>query len=249
VATHHRTVDRVVAILELAAARPTTGVDLRTLATALSAPRSSTHGLARGLVAAGYLEERDRRYHLGPGPQLLFTGPDRTPLAKLAMPELRRLHGLTGETALLGVRVGHAVVYTEQLESDHPLRYAAPLYSRRPVLTTSVGKAFLADLSDAEVRKLARDIAVEGDVVDVDALLDELSEVRERGYTLNRGVTIPGITALGAGIREPSGRVCAAISVNGPSERMEEHIPACARAVVESAARLTDALRAAARPS
>ena len=61
----HRTVSRVTTILELAAANRS-GVRLTELATALDAPRSSVHGLVKGLVATGYLREEGGTYRIGP---------------------------------------------------------------------------------------------------------------------------------------------------------------------------------------
>ena len=63
-------IDRVAAILELVA-RSGAGLTLTAVAKALNAPVSSVHGLLNGLVAVGYLDERDRIYTLGTAPYLL----------------------------------------------------------------------------------------------------------------------------------------------------------------------------------
>lgn len=236
----HRTVDRIAAILELAASEPEGGVSLGTLAAEIGAPKSSTHGFVSGLVAVGYLVERDRRYVIGPGPKLIFGERSASPVATLAAAELRTLHVATGETALLGVRAGYSIIYTDQVESDHPLRYSAPLFSRRPLFTTSMGRALLADLSEDEVLKLVR--GADDDAVDPDALLQELAQIQRRGYALNRGATITGITALGAGVRDSSGQFCAALAVNGPTDRMESRLESYGTLLCEAANRLTDAL-------
>src|SRR4051795_8483300 len=62
VAAEHRTVTRAVAIMELVAVGEPGGVRLGALAGPLGAPKSSIHGLAKGLVAVGYLREQDGRY-------------------------------------------------------------------------------------------------------------------------------------------------------------------------------------------
>ena len=66
----HRTVDRVIEILETVSLRPR-GVSLAELAAALDAAKSSVQELTNGLLARGYLIECDRRFHLGPGPFIL----------------------------------------------------------------------------------------------------------------------------------------------------------------------------------
>src|SRR6478609_8972726 len=66
----HRTVDRVVEILETVSLSQR-GVTLAELATAMGAAKSSVPELTNGLLARGYLIEEDRRFHLGPGPFIL----------------------------------------------------------------------------------------------------------------------------------------------------------------------------------
>lgn len=217
----HRTIDRVAAIMELAAAEPERGITLAAAVHELDAPKSSLHGLISGLVSVGYLAERDGRYTLGPGLSVLIGAPSSHVVLSTALPELERLQRDTGETVLLGERVGHAVVYTKQLESKHPIRYAAPMHVRRPMLTTSMGKLFLAELDDRQVRRIARTQQTD-DAVDIDALLADLALVRERGYAVNYLVMEAGITALAAGIRDRSGSLIAAIAVRGPSFRMKQ---------------------------
>ena len=53
------------------ASRVTGGVSLAELAERLDAPKSSIQELTNGLLATGYLVERDRRFTLGPGPFVL----------------------------------------------------------------------------------------------------------------------------------------------------------------------------------
>src|SRR4029077_19680235 len=57
----HRTVDRVVEILETVSLSPR-GVTLAELATAMGAAKSSVQELTNGLLARGYLIEEDRRF-------------------------------------------------------------------------------------------------------------------------------------------------------------------------------------------
>ena len=239
----HRTIDRVAAIMELAAAEPERGITLAAAAQKLDAPKSSLHGLISGLLSVGYLSERDGRYTLGPGLGVLIGAPDSHVILGAATGELERLQKDTGETVLLGERVGHAVVYTKQIESQHAIRYAAPMHVRRPMLTTSMGKLFLAELDDRQVRRIARAQQTD-DTFDIDALLADLALVRERGYAVNYLVMEAGITALAAGIRDRSGNLIAAIAVRGPSFRMkEEHVEEAAVLLTAAADRVSAGLQ------
>jgi DNA-binding IclR family transcriptional regulator len=221
VAGSHRTVDRIAAILEHAAASPDRGVSLADVAGALDAPKSSIHGLIGGLLHIGYLLERSGRYYVGPGVGVLLGAAAQQSLGDAARDELATLRDQTGETVLLGHLVGTSVLYTEQLESPHQIRYAAPTHVRRPMLTTSMGKLFLSEMDLRRVRRIVASQAPEGEV-DLDALLEELAQVRSRGYAVNQLPMQDGITALAAGVRAPDGHLAAAIAVRGPSFRISD---------------------------
>jgi DNA-binding IclR family transcriptional regulator len=238
-ATPHRTIDRVAAILEAAAAESDQGITLASITRELDAPKSSIHGLISGLLSVGYLVERDGRYVLGPGLGVLLAGTEERALSDAARDELRRLNEDTEETVLLGVRVGNAVVYTDQIESRHPIRYTAPTHVRRPMLTTSMGKLFLSELDERQVRRIAQSSQT-GEPIDLDALLAELAEVRSRGYSVNYLSMQDGITALASGIRDRRGKLTAAIAVRGPSFRMSsEKVEYCAQLLEEAADRIS----------
>src|SRR6187200_3354998 len=92
----HRTVDRVVEILETVSLSQR-GVTLAELATALGAAKSSVQELTNGLLARGYLIEEDRRFHLGPGPFIRGARRGRHRLhrpcgRRIPQPDLRRTY-------------------------------------------------------------------------------------------------------------------------------------------------------------
>src|SRR4029079_17910071 len=91
----HRTVDRVVEILETVSLNPR-GVTLAELATALGAAKSSVQELTNGLLARGYLIEEDRRFHLGPGPFILAARANRVAALSLDHRFVLDLHEAIG---------------------------------------------------------------------------------------------------------------------------------------------------------
>ena len=71
-----------------------------------------------------------------------------------------------------------------------------------------------------------------------------LSSIRRRGWAQSVGEREPGVASVSAGVRSPSGKVIAAVSVSGPLERMTRqpgrmHAPA----VLAAAERLSESLR------
>jgi DNA-binding IclR family transcriptional regulator len=202
-----------------AVARSRDGAKLSELVAALDAPKSSVHGLVKGLVATGYVEEQDGVYRLGPAIDFLLK-PARPTFVDAAHEALKRLQEACDETAMLCTLVGDSVVYVDLVESVQVIRYSAPLNTRRPIYPTSAGKCFLAHFP---MRK--RDAYIKSHVAPahVDAVQHELKLVRERGYALNRGETVPDVLGAASPILI-DGRPAACLAVAGPRTRMEDKL-------------------------
>jgi DNA-binding IclR family transcriptional regulator len=221
----HRTVSRVTTILETAAAQPD-GVTLGQLAAVLGAPKSSVHGLAKGLAAAGYLREQDGRYLLGPAVGALLAA-GAPSLSAAARPAMAELHESFDETVMLGTLVGDSVVYVDAIESSQLIRYSAPLNRRRPLYPTSTGKCFLAHMPS---RRRVGYLAAHVPTVDRARVESELEDVRVLGVATNRGETLPDISAVAAPVLV-GGRVVACLALAGPTSRMAAKLEPGAEAV------------------
>ena len=120
-AAEHRTVARVMSLLELVLASNPQGLSLGELSSMIAAPKSSVHGLAKGLVATGYFREDKGRYVVGPAVStLLAVGPSALPA--VYHHALEELTQKWGETSMLATLVGDSVVYIDTVESPklHP---------------------------------------------------------------------------------------------------------------------------------
>jgi DNA-binding IclR family transcriptional regulator len=89
---------------------------------------------------------------------------------------------------------------------------------------TSSGKALLAFLPEKRVREIFEERGLpqstSSTITDLEALLDELAEIREQGYAINDQEEIQGLRAVGAPIRDKNGDSVGAISVSGPAHRL-----------------------------
>ena len=150
----HRTVDRVIQILETVSLSPR-GVTLAELAAALDAAKSSVQELTNGLLARGYLIEEDRRFHLGPGPFILAARANKLAALSLDHQFVAELANVLGCTVLVGVRVGDAIVFTDFVGEESPsLTFVARTHARRPLYTSAAGKTLLANVPDDEMYRL-----------------------------------------------------------------------------------------------
>jgi DNA-binding IclR family transcriptional regulator len=67
----------------------------------------------------------------------------------------------------------------------------------------------------------------------------ELEKVRSQGYAVNTGETAEGVTCVAAPIFNNEGRVIAALSISGPSFRMQSALEDLRRGVQQATARLS----------
>ncbi len=150
----HRTVDRVVQILETVSLSPR-GVTLAELAAVLDAAKSSVQELTNGLLARGYLIEEEHRFHLGPGPFILAGRANKLAALSLDHQFVAEVAEALGCTVLVGVRVGDAIVFVDHVGEESPsLTFVARAQARRPLYTSAAGKTLLANLPDDEMYRL-----------------------------------------------------------------------------------------------
>lgn len=90
----------------------------------------------------------------------------------------------------------------------------------------AAGKAMLAELSDDRVEAIVEQHGLpaytENTIVDEATLYEDLSEVTERGYGINSGEHMKGLSAIGAAITAENGDVIGALSVAFPANKMSD---------------------------
>ena len=211
-------VSRALALLErLAGAREP--MTLARLAGDLALPKSSVHGLCNTLVSFGYLRRQpDGAFLIGPRvmglAEAFVSGTD-------VAQEFNALWADNGsapeETVVLSVLSGTEALYVAVRKSARPLGLAFNVGMRLPAYLSGSGKAMLAWLPAAEVRRrfaagLGTRLTRKGPR-DLDALQKELSLTRRRGYSLDDEGVREGVYSFGAPVFGAAGEVVAAISV------------------------------------
>ncbi|MCH6470729.1 IclR family transcriptional regulator [Sinomonas terrae] len=220
-AAEHRTVGRVMTILELVVASGARGMRLGDLATALSAPKSSLHALTKGLVATGYLREADGGYVVGPAISSLITAESLT--AQFAYKHiLSELAGRWNETAMLATLVGDSVVYLDSVEPDMLIR-AIPTLNRRLVLwPRSSGKVFLAFMEQKRFDSYIRRHHPEPS--DADYVRSEVDRTRATHVGVNIGQSGQDHIGLAVPIFVGQSPVTTSLAMAGPRSRMEDRM-------------------------
>jgi DNA-binding IclR family transcriptional regulator len=222
------TLERGLAILEmLTAGGPVTANEL---IEELALSRSATYRILGLLRQRGYLEWDGSADRIQLGEQSVKLG--MAALASFdpfvaAQAHLRDLSSELGEAALMAVRDGAQMVYIAHEDvTDNLIAVRRLLGVRRPMYTTSLGKAVLAALpieeADSIVDQLTLVSLTPNTIVDRARLRGELDETRARGYAVDNEENEPGVMCFGAAIRDDRARPVCAISVAGPRERIAE---------------------------
>lgn len=195
------------------AARNHDGVTLTEIARSLDSPISSIQGLVNGLVAAGYLDEYERRYRLGGAPYLLNLMAGRHLVTQVGHGELEGVNADSGLTALLAVVVGQSVFYVDSCSPSPRYDYLAKNLVRRSLIRTSSGWVLLAGFSRRDLWSYLSTLPAEDEPL-VERFLADLESIQGSGVC-----AAPQLSDVADGVSvavRECGRTVAAVSVVGP---------------------------------
>jgi IclR family acetate operon transcriptional repressor len=238
-----QSVERALALVDVLA-RSSGSLQLSELAQQARLNVSTGHHLLATLVKWGYVTRAPgRRYALGArGLHLAQAFLKQVDLPRRAQPHVDRVSAETGETVHLAILQGDAVVTLLKREGRHPVRVdTGAVGAMDAAHASAVGKAMLAWLPETEVRRILARRGMRAftpnTVTDPDLLIEQLRLVRRHGHAADREEYQPGVTCVGAAIRDHLGAVVGAISASAPTSRASEEHLSRMRASVVGAAR------------
>lgn len=209
------------------------------LGIALRIPKSTLSQILRELQRTGYVGCHDRHYL--PGVRLLSLA-HRAALAAEMRSAVRAwmdtLAADSGETVILGILAGTHVTYIDEAPGPHPVRYVAPLGQPRPLHATALGKVLLAFAGRSAREFAPLDSYTKRTLTDPDAVDKELGKIRRDGYAISIGEAVDGVGAIAAPLFNSSNELVAAMSVTGPSRRIQDAKERVPPLLLETARRL-----------
>jgi len=221
------TVAKAISILDILAFKADAGVSLSELCSLIDIPKSSTHRYLVTLQELGLAERKSNdRYYLGTkvielaGAYLL-----KSDLRNDSQAALDELAEMTGETVHLAVPSGTEVVYIAKVESKHALSMFSHIGARLPMHCTALGKAILAFSDSYELHAvLSKPLITRtpNSITSINALENELTLIRSRGYAIDNEENELGIRCVGAPIFDYTTKPIGAISVSAPRDRMDQ---------------------------
>lgn len=171
-------------------------------------------------------DEREQLWYVGSGAFSVGSAfLNRTSVVERSRPYLRQLMQETGETANLGVENGDFVMFVSQVETHASIRAFFPPGTLSPMYASGIGKALLAFYAPERLEKWLRKQRLEAftpmTLVGRDALLAELSGIRDTGLSIDNEERTLGMRCVAAPVFNSYGEPVAGLSVSGPISRMD----------------------------
>ncbi len=222
-----QSIDRVLDILEVLSAAPQ-GLALSDLAAATSLHASTAHRLLASLANRGYVRKDSengnyrltlRLYEISRRVSTVLN------LFSASKPMLEKLSNDVKEIVHLVERDGNDVVYLHKFEPFlRSINITSSVGLHNPMYCTGVGKSIMAYLPTKEVLSIWNSTQViqftPKTITTWEALQEDLSRVRERGYAIDDEEHDLGVRCIAAPIYNWNGTPVGAMSISGPVARM-----------------------------
>lgn len=225
VAVADQPLDRAIALLGTLAAQER-ALSLTELAAICRYPVPTVHRLVGQLELRGLVKRAigSRKVLIGPAlVQLAAAAMQAALKADPAHQVLVTLAGELGEPCHIGVRSADEIVYVDSASTRPSVGLHFEQGQRAPLHCTSIGKLFLADLSDAVLDAwLARSVLPRyssSTIVSRPRLKAVIAEVRKRQWASSIEEFAPGVVGCAVPVRFDDGRLIAGLGVSAPSAR------------------------------
>ncbi len=223
---------------------------LSDVARATGLTRAAARRFLHTLVELGYMRSDGRLFALRPRVlDLGYAYLSSLSLPDVALPHLEELVARVHESSSVSVLDGDEIVYVARVPTKRIMTVAISVGTRFPAYATSMGRVLLAGQSDdwldgylasARLRPITPHT-----ITDPDRLRAELARVRELGWAVVDQELEEGLRSVAAPIREPGGRVTAAVNMSAHASRgsVESMGAELAPQLLATAAAIEDDLR------
>ena len=186
--------------------------------------RAAARRYLKTLEALGYVIQDDDRFSLTP--RLLdlgFTYLSTLGVTSVVQPFMERVTNALHESCSGSVLDDHDVVYVARRAANRIMSINLAVGSRLPAHATSMGKVLLAYLPPSELEhyleSVEREALTANTIVDEQALLSVLEEVRKNGWAVADEESELGVRSAAAPLVDRDGEVRAAINVSAHAAR------------------------------
>lgn len=190
---------------------------------------SSLQRILKTLIQEGLLErdEKTKMYRLGL--ELYFLGKlveDKSQLISISNKYMEELNNETNETVTLNIINENQRKCIGYVLAKHELTTLTFISQNSPLYAGASAKVLLAHLSEEEIinyiDSYGLDKITEFTTTDRDKLMNELTIIKNNGYSITESERVLGVFALSAPIINRFGNVIASITLTIPSVRVDK---------------------------
>jgi len=221
-----QSVTRAISLLKEIARTPQPS-GLSDLARAAGLSKPAVYNLLKTLEVEGLVrKDADARYSLTWGMYELGSSVLRgVDVSRIARVHLDTLAVETGEAALLAILDDVSVLYLDRGQSAETFTMVANVGRRSPLHTNASGKVLLAGQDPSFINHILAgplERRTEHTIVDRRELLRQLDIARREGYAVCIEEQEVGLSSIAVPIRDHTGAVSAALTIAGPTSRVND---------------------------
>lgn len=222
-------INRMTAILDKVLFDPA-GITAAELLRTEDIPKTTLYRLLNSMTENQYLSYSSEtgRYTLGEKFTATYVSLDErvSRLRDVASPFLRQLAEDVQETVKLTVLSGMQSYTVASFEGNKPLRIRIATGAVFPLHAGASGKVLMCTLSDSAVQSYYANYGVrytDKTIMNPEAMIKELSEIRRRGYAIDDNEYMSEIKAIAVPVYDQYNAIIASISISYPSPH-RDHI-------------------------
>lgn len=179
------------------------------------------------LKQQGFVVESDHRFSLSY--QFLTIGGairDQSALCSAAQETLQSLVEDTDHMLLFSLLEGTKGVFVFRINDRLGLGRTIPVGARFHLNQNAAGKAMLAEVDDERMEEIVDTAGLPQETSETisskQELIDQIAEIRKRGYAVNMGERKSLLWAVSAAVTDPESDAVGAISIGGPASQISE---------------------------
>lgn len=221
-----QSVDRALLLLEYITSHPEKKLTLTELADVMELDKSSVFRILTTLSRHGLVRQEEGKKSYRPGFGIFGLASslyEQMKLPVVVSPFLREIARKTCENVHLAVRSGMQAVFIDREQGTNRILTNTNIGDTEELYCTAVGKCLMSDFSREELEILFNGRTLkkftELTITDIDALSRELSDVKAKGYAVDKEEFEPNVVCLAAPIMNYQGKIIAAIGISGTKDR------------------------------
>jgi len=218
-----QSINRALTIVDAISKSKNKGLTLTEISDRVDLHISTVYRILQNLIAWNYVkEDEDGGYILGF--ELITLGnaaKNNIGLQNLAHPYLVELGDMSGETIYLAIldEINISVMYIDKIDSKGNIKLAAGIGTRNQIHSTANGKILVSGFTDAKIRSMLDNAGMNANtpstIIDPEKFIEEIRQVRERGYAIDNLENEPGVRCVAAPIYDYRKKIIGSVSMSG----------------------------------